>query len=251
MIKSSIKWQGISSNTLKIIAAVSMLIDHIGVILLPHVAILRILGRLAFPIFAFMIAEGCAKTKNRLRYFLSVFLLGAACQVVYCLYEDTLYLGILITFSLSILLIYALQTLKNVLFDDAGHRGRQLAAGLVFLLLLAGVYVLNLYLVIDYGFWGCLLPVLASVFRQPDANAPRCFEKLDRPGVHVLLFGAGLVILSCVRGGVQPYSLCAVPLLTLYSGTRGAWSMKWFFYIFYPAHLAVLELIAMLLTLGA
>lgn len=245
MIKSHAKWQGLSSNTLKIIAAISMLIDHIGVILLPRVAILRILGRLAFPIFAFMIAEGCAKTKNRLRYFLSVFLLGAACQVVYCLYDDELYLGILITFSLSILLIYALQALKNALLGDAVSAGRRLAAALVFLLLLAGVYVLNLYLTIDYGFWGCLLPVFASVFRQQAANAPT-FERLDRLGVHVISFGVGLAILSYVHGGVQPYSLCALPLLALYSGKRGAWSMKWFFYIFYPAHLAALELLGIL-----
>lgn len=250
MVKSHAKWQGLSSNALKLIAAASMLIDHIGVILLPQVAVLRILGRLAFPIFAFMIAEGCAKTKNKLRYFLSVFLLGAACQVVYCLYDDQLYLGILITFSISILLIYALQALKDALFDDARRPVRPLAAALVFLLLLAGVYVLNLYLTVDYGFWGCLLPVFASVFRRPAANAPRSFEKLDRLGVHVISFGVGLVILSCVRGGVQPYSLCALPLLALYSGKRGTWNMKWFFYIFYPAHLAALELLAMLTTLG-
>lgn len=247
MIKYDEKRRGLSSNALKIIAAVSMLIDHIGVILLPHVAILRILGRLAFPIFAFMIAEGCAKTKNRLRYFLSVFLLGAACQVVYCLYDDQLYLGILITFSISILLIYALQALKKTLFGGDKRLGRQIVAVLIFLLLLAGVYVLNLHLTIDYGFWGCLLPVFASVFRAPSVNAPTFFEKIDRLSVHVILFGIGLVILACVRGGVQPYALCAVPLLALYSGKRGARSMKWFFYIFYPVHLAALELLAMIL----
>lgn len=248
MKKCDEKRRGLSSNALKIIAAVSMLLDHIGVILLPHATILRILGRIAFPIFAFMIAEGCAKTKNKRRYFLSVFLLGAACQVVYCLYDDQLYLGILITFSISILLIYALQALKKVLFGDAKSPGRKIAAVLAFLLLLAGVYVLNLYLTIDYGFWGCLLPVFASVFRTPSVNAPAFFKKLDRLSVHVISFWIGLAILACVRGGVQPYSLCAVPLLLLYSGARGARSMKWFFYIFYPAHLAALELLAMILA---
>lgn len=247
MIKCDENRCGLSSNALKIIAAISMLIDHIGVILLPHATILRILGRLAFPVFAFMIAEGCAKTKNNLRYFLSVFLLGAACQVVYCLYDDQLYLGILITFSISILLVYALQALKKTLFGGDKCLGRQIVAVLIFLLLLAGVYVLNLYLTIDYGFWGCLLPVFASIFRAPSVNAPAFFEKLDSLSVHVISFGIGLAILACVRGGVQPYSLCAVPLLLLYSGKRGTWSMKLFFYIFYPAHLAALELLAMIL----
>lgn len=246
MVSSCRKWCGLSGNALKLIAAASMLIDHTGVILLPEVTLLRIIGRLAFPIYAFMIAEGCAKTRNRLRYFLSVFLLGAACQVVYILYDGVLYLGILITFSLSILLIYALQALKEALFATPKCHGRQLAAALVFLLLLAGVYALNRYVTVDYGFWGCMLPVLASVFRRPSAGAPRGFDTFDRMGTHVAMLSLGLLILSCLRGGVQLYSLCSLPLLSLYSGMRGAWNMKSFFYIFYPTHLAALELIAML-----
>ena len=60
----------LSGNMLKIIAAVSMFIDHMGAVLFPGVMIFRILGRIAFPIFAFMIAEGCRYTKNRIKYFL-------------------------------------------------------------------------------------------------------------------------------------------------------------------------------------
>lgn len=56
-----------------------MLIAHIGVILFPDVVILRIIGRIAFPIYAFMIAEGCANTKNKLWYFVTVFVLGVGC----------------------------------------------------------------------------------------------------------------------------------------------------------------------------
>lgn len=62
----------LSGNALRIIAALSMLIDHIGVILFPNVTILRIIGRIAFPIDAFMIAEGCANTKNKLWYLSSL-----------------------------------------------------------------------------------------------------------------------------------------------------------------------------------
>ena len=59
---------GLTNNKLKIIAMISMLIDHIGVALFPYVEIFRIIGRLAFPIFAYMIAEGCRYTKNRKKY---------------------------------------------------------------------------------------------------------------------------------------------------------------------------------------
>lgn len=238
----------LSGNALKIIAALSMLIDHIGVLLLPEVNVLRIIGRISFPIFAFMIAEGCAKTGNKRQYFLSVFALGAACQVIYYLYDGSTYLGILITFSISILLIYSLQDLKETAFSAAASRGRRLTALLAFPLLVTAVYLANRYFTIDYGFWGCMIPVFASIFRKPSSLAPSCFDKLDRLCVHVAMLGIGLVIISCERGGVQPYSLCSVPFLLLYSGIRGTWHMKSFFYIFYPAHLAAITLLSMLMT---
>ena len=62
--------QGVlNGNHLKLIAAFTMLLDHVGILLFPQIRLLRILGRLAYPIFAFMIAEGCRYTKNKLRYF--------------------------------------------------------------------------------------------------------------------------------------------------------------------------------------
>lgn len=99
---------GLSGNELKILGAIFMVIDHVGLMFFPTLKILRIIGRLAYPIFAFMIAEGCYYTKNKIKYFLNVFVLGAICQLVYYFYDRQLYMSILITFSLSILLIYAL-----------------------------------------------------------------------------------------------------------------------------------------------
>jgi len=65
------KWFNVgvlSNNQLKMIALVCMTIDHIGAYILTDWIILRIIGRIAFPIFAYMIAEGCAYTKNRKKY---------------------------------------------------------------------------------------------------------------------------------------------------------------------------------------
>ena len=67
----------LSGNALKIIAAVAMTIDHVGLMFFPQLKVLRIIGRIALPIFAFMIAEGCRYTRNKLRYFLTVFLLAS------------------------------------------------------------------------------------------------------------------------------------------------------------------------------
>jgi len=70
-------------NHLKLIACMSMLIDHIGYVLFPEAELLRIIGRIAMPIFAFFIGEGCLHTRDRKKYFLRLFVLALICQAVY------------------------------------------------------------------------------------------------------------------------------------------------------------------------
>ena len=103
----------LTGNALKLLAAAFMVADHVGLLFFPGEPAFRLAGRLAYPIFAFMIAEGCHYTRSKGRYFLSVFLLGAVCQLVYFLVDGSWYLSILITFSLAILLIYAFQAFQR------------------------------------------------------------------------------------------------------------------------------------------
>lgn len=214
-----------TGNALKIIAAVAMVCDHAGIMIFPQFPILRIIGRLAYPIFAFMIAEGCKYTRSKPRYFGMVFLLAILCQTVYYFVDGTLYLSILFTFSLSILAIYTLQNFKAK---------KNALSGAVFVLTVASVYLLNQIFVIDYGFWGCMVPVFAAVFQN---------TRYDKISVHTAMLGLGLILLSASVGGIQYYSLLALPLLQCYNGRRGKWKMKYFFYIFYPAHLVFLQAI--------
>lgn len=219
----------LSGNALKILAAIFMTLDHMGLMLFPHIPLLRILGRLALPIFAYMIAEGCKYTRNRKKYFGMVFGLGAVCQAVYWFVDHSLYFSILITFSLSILTIYALQNWKDA---------HTLLSGLLFAAAVAAVYGLNRIFEIDYGFWGCMLPVFAALPHK---------TRYDQYPVSALALGMGLIFLAADIGDIQIFSLLALPLLLAYSGKRGRWKMKYFFYIFYPAHLVILEAIAMLI----
>ena len=217
---------GLSGNALKILAAVSMLLDHAGLLLFPGNMLFRIIGRLAFPIFAFMIAEGCKYTHNRRKYLENLLLLAVVCQVVYFLADGSLYLSVLFTFSLSIATIYVLQYCRTK------------PSALSWLLLgitVTGVYLLNCWLTIDYGFWGCMVPVFAALPHGTD---------YDHPKASVAAMGIGLFLLSYHLGGIQFWCLAAIPLLLLYSGKRGKRKMKAFFYIFYPVHLAVLQMIA-------
>lgn len=226
------KFAILNGNHLKLIAAFTMLLDHAGILLFPHVRLFRILGRLAYPIFAYMIAEGCRYTRNKLRYFLLVFGLGAVCQLVYYFFTGDTYLNILLTFSCSILLVYALQAMYQ-----AKTWQKEALWSIVFAAGFLGAYGLTRILSIDYGFWGIMTPVFASF----------AFARKMPRWASVLLLGAGLVLLAADLGGIQHYGLLALPLLLLYSGERGKTRMKYFFYIFYPVHLAVLQGIAMLL----
>ena len=222
----------LNGNHLKLIAALTMLLDHAGILLFPQVKLFRILGRLAFPIFAYMIAEGCRYTKNKLRYFLMVFGLGTACQLVYYFVSGDTYLNILLTFSCSILLIYCLQALSK-----EQDWLRRFWLSILFAVSFSAVYGLTRLVTIDYGFWGVMVPVFVSLAHV--RQWPRWAE--------LLLLAAGLLFLAADLGGNQPYGLLAVPILALYNGQRGKANLKYFFYIFYPVHLAVLQGITWLL----
>ena len=239
----------LNSNALKIIAAISMLIDHIGFLLFPSVAWLRFIGRIAMPIFAFFISEGCRYTKNKLKYFLMVFILGALCQIVYFLSDpkDNLY-GILITFSLSILLIYSFNYMKKNIVDNEGLI-KIILSTLLFILVFFGIYQLTQTINIDYGFMGIVLPLFCSILDFKGVKN-QTIKKLDKLVFRVLLFSVGIIIfyLLSTNKFYSIYSLFAIPLLLLYNGNRGKLNMKYFFYLFYPLHLVVLEGIFLLIN---
>ncbi len=207
-----------STFVLKIIAALSMLIDHAGLLLCGDELWMRTVGRIAFPLFAYFIAEGFRYTRNRLRYFLSIFVLGQLCQLAYEIVMPVQgrVLNILITFSLSLFLLY--------LLDRAKTDGRWLS---VLGAALIGVYVFCEHISVDYGFFGVILPLFPALF--------------DNKWARLGAFAFGLTAL-CVNAAspTQYYSLFALVLLALYNGKPGRYKMKYFFYIFYPLHLAVL-----------
>ncbi len=223
----------LTNNQLKIIAMLTMLIDHIGVYLYPSVEWLRIVGRISLPIFAYMIAEGCHYTRHRLRYFLQIAVLAVGCQLVYYFAMDSLYQGILVTFSLAILVIYSVEYFLRK--KDTLSCGLALLAisGTIFLTIFAPSAWPNTDFAIDYGIAGVALPVLIYF-------APSKWWKL-------LATTAGIVMLAMALIPMQWWALLSLPFIALYNGERGKLKMKYFFYIFYPAHLVALYLIGMLM----
>ena len=203
-----------------------MTVDHIGHLLYPDVGILRIIGRLSLPIFAYMIAEGCRHTRSVGKYFGAVAGVGAAGQLAAWLMTGTMRQNMLVSFALAIGIIWLIRL--------AQERKQQwlwlLPLGATVL-----VWLLDRYLIrgfpeidsgLDYGYLGVMLPVLIYM----GGNA------LQRLGMTAL----GLILLGLTGLPWQWWALEALPVLALYNGQRGKARLKWSFYIYYPLHLGLL-----------
>lgn len=221
----------LSGNALKIIALISMTIDHIGVQLFPFNDMFRIIGRLAFPIFAYMIAEGCTYTKNRSKYIMLMGVTALVCQSVYFFAMGSLYQSIFVTFFISIGLIYV----ADYVLKNQTPLSATFFALLLFLVLFITEYLPSVLVktdfYIDYGFLGVMLP-FAVYFAKGR-------------GTKLAVTFLCLILLAYAAGTVQWYSVFAVPLLALYNGSRGKHKLKWFFYIYYPTHLVAIYLVSL------
>lgn len=223
----------LTGNQLKILALLAMTCDHVGLQLLPRVGVLRIIGRLALPIFAYMIAEGCRYTRDRKKYLLRLVSLAAVCQAVYFVAMGSLYQCIMVTFSLSVCLIWLFElALKEGSFLWRAAAALGVAAVHMLCEILPQILT-NTDFAIDYGFCGVILPVLVYFGRNR--------------GEKLLLLGMGLGLLALDFGGVQWWALAALPILSLYSGKRGKWNIGNFFYLYYPLHLAAIYGISLIL----
>ena len=250
MEKSYNKFGVLSGSALKIIACIFMAIDHIGLEIFPEYVIFRIIGRLAFPLFAFFIAEGCRYTKNRLKRFLTIFGVGAILFVFYLIYMGEAYGNIFLTFSVSILLIYFLQFVKKQLFESEKTYAAVLAV-ISFLIALVVAYVVFDKIHFEYGYTGMLVPVIISLFDFSRLKAPASIRWLDTFPITLLLFALSLIPLSIYGrlADIQFYCLFSIPIVALYNGKPGKHKMKYLFYIFYPLHLVIIEGIAILIKI--
>lgn len=240
-------------NHLKIIACVSMLCDHMGYLLFPQAFWLRWIGRLALPLFAFFIGEGCRYTHDRKKYALQITVLAAVCQAAYFIEElatggrltassGCWYFNILFTFALACLACFLWLDGAAFLLQGETKKAARKFAWLA--LYLAGLAAFTWFawrqrkyagwsLYVDYGLCGVLLPFSTVLF--------------DKKAYKLVSFSAALLLYCGVFCAELPYvwfSLLSIPLLACYNGQGGSKKLKYLFYIFYPAHLAVLYLLA-------
>ena len=205
--------QCLDSFQLKCIAIVSMALDHTGAVLYPSQIWLRCLGRIAFPIFCFLIVEGFFHTHDVRRYMGRLGVFALISEIPY----DLAFRGVPLE--------YAHQNVFFTLLIGIGmmvllERNREWPVKAVILLLAMWLAVL---IRSDYNFRGVLLIFVFYIFHES----------------RWLAVTAGGFWNFLYQGVIQKYGVLSVLPLALYNGERGR-KMKYFFYIFYPAHLLLM-----------
>lgn len=226
--------RGLDGGALKGIAAALMLTDHVGAILLPEVLALRCVGRLAFPIFAFFIAEGYAHTRDFGRYFRRLAILAVVSEIPFNLENGTVFdltrQNVLFTFCLALLTLRGLEVLGR----ERGF-GRWAGCGLV----LAAGFAAGELLRTDYGGWGVVTVALLYLCR--DGKYAKLWLLLAMAAVNGLGMGSLTMPVFSGEMPIQIFAVAALPVIWLYNGQAGPKGLRRAFYVFYPAHLLVLE----------
>ncbi len=228
------KYRVLDGTTLKLIAMISMVLDHVGDMFFPGVMWLRMIGRLAMPIFCFCIAEGFAHTRDKKKYLFRMGVFALVSEIPFDLAFDGklgfAHQNIMLTFFLSILALMLFDRIRG----GEGAKAGQFPVGKTVLgvLAVAAVAVVSLLLRADYTVFAVMAVFLFYALRRK----------------HPLIrSGAGVAFLALTRtiGYYCATGFSFIPL-ALYNGKKGK-GLKWLFYVFYPGHLLLLAAIRYLL----
>ena len=239
----------LNGNALKIIAAIAMVIDHVGLLFFPFDMTFRIIGRISFPLFAFLLAEGCKYTHNKIKHFLLLLGLTIICQLVYSVLMEDDYLCVLVTLCLGQLNVFALQYLKKTGFNKEKKIADKIFAVIPLLCTVILTFAIDFFFHVEYGFWGAMLPAVTSIFDFKNIDVTDKLKKLDNHYVRLLCFAVGMILMTIFSRSSLPkeYAFVAIFPLLFYNERRGKYKLKYFFYLFYPLHLVLLEGLYLLL----
>ena len=211
---------------LKIIAVITMLCDHAGYIMLGKFSFMNYIGRLSFPIFAFLITEGYKHTKNLKKYFARLLIFAIISQIPYMLFLNTFSNS----FSLNILFTLILGLLGITIYDKIKYK----PLGIIIVILFSIIAHFSHF---DYGWFGIATIFIFYIFKE---------KKLL-----MYLFFCIVVFINYFYNYITSLRIeylfiiffCSLSLIpiNLYNEKKGK-DMKYFLYVFYPLHLIVFYL---------
>lgn len=234
--------QGIPGSALKWAAMASMLIDHFAYVFYPGSAqagrplfsfpvylTLRCVGRLAFPIYCFLLVEGFRYTRSVKNYLLRLLAFGLVSELPFDLafrraWADWNYQNVYFTLLLGLLSIWLWERITQG--DPAACGWRRVLLGLVAITGLAAAAELART---DYGAWGVAVIAATHLFRRSEWQRD-------------LFSGCALLLSS----PLEVFAFLAFVPMHAYNGERGR-QPKYLFYVFYPGHLLTLALVCRLI----
>ncbi|MCK4551684.1 MAG: hypothetical protein KAU02_02115 [Tenericutes bacterium] len=229
-------------NHIKFIAAFAMALDHIAVILFSPenfdfgvplgYTILRIIGRIAFVLFAYMLVEGFFKTSNLKNYFFRLLIFAGVVEIFIII------IGIV---SKDYSYIMKINVIWPLVFG-LGSLMLLRSEKIYFRLLVIPIVFLAEFINISYGAYGVLLIMIFALYRNPITQV------LFLLGMNLLFIDFPLYQLVDLSGfaryqgfmAIQWFSMLGFIFIFLYNGKKGKVNTKWFFYIFYPVHLGII-----------
>ena len=211
---------------IKIIAAIAMVIDHIGYLLLPNMFFLRMIGRLSFPLFAWMIANGALHTRSIDKYLERLLVFAVISQAPSYFFKtqtNPSFMGLNVLFTL----FFGLLAIKGARKDISKLKK------LLFIMLCVGTAQ---FLGVEYGGAG-VLSVLAFYLFFNNAK----YLAISQSCIFILPYLAVVIppffvsTLSKINLAIfnEPLGLISLPLIFAYNGNEGK-KLKYFFYFFYP-----------------
>lgn len=219
------------NDILKLIAVITMTVDHIGALFFPQLTFLRMIGRLAFPIFAYQIALGFQKTSDKNRYIGRMLLW--AIITIWPFYEfsmgitgNPMYQNVLFTFFFSLVVLRFLEKGQPILLVTCG--------------ILPIVILEQFGITLDYGLYGVGVVLVFYLLKD---------QALQMLGVFLVTLG--YLFLRMVPRGVPVLAILTnIQLLSVFAVLliHRNWKVrirlpKYFFYAFYPVHMGILVLI--------
>lgn len=236
---------GISSFTLHVLAMALMLCDHIWATLLPAEEWLTCIGRIAYPIFAFMIAEGYRHTHDLRRYMLRILLWACLTEIPFnIMYGGSVFYpyhqNVLWTFLESLLVIF--------LIEKCRKRFKKVTAAILSAGIILLGFILGFATMVDYYGVGILM-VLTFYFFRGRTWKSRLAQLICLYILNIKLLGGYCYIISIfgheIEFAQQGFALIALIPIWLYNGRQGFHNklFQWACYAFYPVHMIILVIL--------
>ncbi len=230
----------VSADMLKILAMVCMVLDHLWATIVPDNQWMNMVGRLTFPLFAFLIAEGYTHTSNFKKYALRLLIFGVISEIPFNFIMSgswffPFHQNVMFTMLLGLLCIRAIDKFKE---------NRTFKRGLLSALIVVGCLLLSIIGFVDYGLIGVLTIIVFYVFRHFKFAWACQFVALSL--MYIVFFKGQSIIIPLGNYEyffpIQGFGVLALIPIWLYNGKRYIRNKIWQYsvYAFYPLHMALI-----------